>query len=61
MQTAYTLGELKKLGARYVDATETAESDWINTIKRVAKQTEEFQQSCTPGYYNNEGHIEFVF
>ena len=36
-------------------AAETAESDWINTIKRVAKQTEEFQKSCTPGYYNQEG------
>lgn len=61
MQTAYTLGELKKLGARHMGAAETAESDWINTIKRVAKQTEEFQKSYTPGYYNNEGHIEFEF
>ena len=35
------------------------EAAWINTIKRVARQTEEFQKSCTPGYYNNEGHVEF--
>ena len=59
MQTAYILGELKKRGARRVDASEKAESAWINTIKRVARQTEEFQKSCTPGYYNNEGHVEF--
>ena len=59
MQTAYILGELKKRGARRVDAAAKAESDWINTIKRVARKTEEFQKSCTPGYYNNEGHVEF--
>ena len=59
MQTAYILGELKKRGATRVDATEKAEGAWINTIKRVARQTEEFQKSCTPGYYNNEGHVEF--
>ena len=61
MQTAYTLGKLKTLGARHVDPAETAESDCINTIKRVAKQTEEFQKSYTPGYHNNEGHVEFEF
>ena len=59
MQTAYILGELKKRGAKRIDASEKAESAWINTIKRVARQTEEFQKSCTPGYYNNEGHVEF--
>ena len=59
MQTAYILGELKKRGATRVDASEKAEAAWINTIKRVARQTEEFQKSCTPGYYNNEGHVEF--
>ena len=59
MQTAYILDELKKRGARRVDASQKAESAWISTIKRVARQTEEFQKSCTPGYYNNEGHVEF--
>ena len=59
MQTAYILGELKARGATRVDASEKAEATWINTIKRVARQTEEFQKSCTPGYYNNEGHVEF--
>ena len=59
MQTAYILSELQKRGATRVDASEKAEALWINTIKRVARQTEEFQKSCTPGYYNNEGHVEF--
>ena len=59
MQTAYILDELKKRGARRVDASQKAESAWISTIKRVARQTEEFQKSCTPGYYNNEGQVEF--
>jgi len=59
IQTAYILGELKKRGATRIDASEKAEKAWINTIKRVARQTEEFQKSCTPGYYNNEGHVEF--
>ena len=59
IQTAYILGELKKRGATRIDASEKAEKACINTIKRVARQTEEFQKSCTPGYYNNEGHVEF--
>ena len=55
MQTAYILGELKKRGATRVDASEKAEAAWINTIKRVARQTEEFQKSCTPGTTTTRG------
>ena len=40
---------------KYVEASEEAESDWINTIISKARNMQSFQEACTPGYYNNEG------
>jgi cation diffusion facilitator CzcD-associated flavoprotein CzcO len=38
-----------------VEATEEAVEDWIRTLDEKARDMRSFQQSCTPGYYNNEG------
>jgi len=37
------------------EATVEAEDAWIETIITKARQSEAFLESCTPGYYNNEG------
>ena len=52
---AYILKQLDKKNMRYVEASEEAESDWINTIISKARNMQSFQEACTPGYYNNEG------
>ena len=39
------------------EANEAAEKKWVQTIIEKARQTEAFQEQCTPGYYNNEGHV----
>ena len=32
-----------------------AEAEWVDTVIRLAQGRNEFSESCTPGYYNNEG------
>ncbi len=54
---AYILGELGKRGVTRVEAEQEAEDAWVQTIINKARLTEDFQKACTPGYYNNEGHV----
>ena len=46
----------KSQEARCIEPTAEAEAEWIATIKEKAFINLGFQQECTPGYYNNEGH-----
>ena len=57
LHLAHILGEMKKRGVNRVEASQKAESDWVQTIIDKARLTENFQKACTPGYYNNEGHV----
>jgi cyclohexanone monooxygenase len=38
-----------------VEVSEQAEEEWVATIIRLAVLAQDFLESCTPGYYNNEG------
>jgi cyclohexanone monooxygenase len=40
---------------RSVEASGEAEAEWVETIISLARNGLEFLESCTPGYYNNEG------
>jgi cyclohexanone monooxygenase len=40
-----------------LDLTEEAEQAWVDTIISSARMGREFLESCTPGYYNNEGQV----
>ncbi len=39
-----------------VEVTAEAEEEWQATLAAAARNVQAFQESCTPGYYNNEGH-----
>ena len=54
---AYILEKLKDKGATRIEASQEAEEKWIETIIDKARITADFQENCTPGYYNNEGKI----
>src|SRR5262245_43436071 len=54
---AYVLAEAVARRARTVEASEAAENEWVDTVIRVARFGREFLESCTPGYYNNEGKL----
>jgi cyclohexanone monooxygenase len=40
---------------RALEVSEEAEAEWVATIIGLARNAQSFQESCTPGYYNNEG------
>ena len=40
---------------RTVETTKEAEDAWVQTIIDSALMRQQFQEECTPGYYNNEG------
>ncbi|HEX2484659.1 MAG TPA: monooxygenase, partial [Myxococcota bacterium] len=52
---AYVVGAARGLGARTVEVTAEAEAQWVDTVIRLSGLGREFLESCTPGYYNNEG------
>jgi len=54
---AHILNEANKQGVTRIEASQQAEDEWVQTIVDKARLTEDFQKSCTPGYYNNEGHV----
>jgi cyclohexanone monooxygenase len=52
---AYIIKEVKDRGAIAVEPTAEAEEAWVELIRSVAILNRDFQNACTPGYYNNEG------
>jgi cyclohexanone monooxygenase len=40
---------------RSIEVSEEGESEWVDQCIRKARAGGEFFESCTPGYYNNEG------
>ena len=54
---AYILKTAKEKGASRIEASQEAEDDWVKTIIEKARLVADFQEKCTPGYYNNEGNL----
>ena len=54
---AHILSVAAKKGANRIEASDAAEKKWVQTIIQKARLTADFQQKCTPGYYNNEGKV----
>jgi cyclohexanone monooxygenase len=52
---AYIIKEVKARGATAVEPTAEAEEAWVDLIRKLAITNRDFQNACTPGYYNNEG------
>jgi cyclohexanone monooxygenase len=51
----YIIKQTQARGAVTVEPTQEAEDAWVEVIKSVAIANRDFQNACTPGYYNNEG------
>ena len=52
---AYILDRARRDGVTLVEADQDAEDAWVQTIIDLARMGQSFLESCTPGYYNNEG------
>jgi cyclohexanone monooxygenase len=54
---AYIVDEVRKRGKQVAEVTPDAEAAWVAEIRRLAISNRAYQESCTPGYYNNEGKL----
>ena len=52
---AYVIAEAGRRGAITVEPTQEAQDAWVDEINGFHVGGVSFLQSCTPGYYNNEG------
>jgi cyclohexanone monooxygenase len=52
---AYIIHETMARGARTVEPTQEAQDAWVDLINSFYVGGIGFLESCTPGYYNNEG------
>ena len=52
---AYILRKCFDTGIGSIEPSAEAEQAWVEEIVSLSRFNEEFQASCTPGYYNNEG------
>ena len=52
---AYILSEAADRGVTVIEADADAEAAWVDTIVGLSQMNQRFLESCTPGYYNNEG------
>ena len=55
---SYIIDEVLKRGQSVAEVTAAAEAEWVAEIHRLALTNRSFLESCTPGYYNNEGHLD---
>ena len=56
LHVAHIVKKVKDEGKSVVEVTAEAEAAWVSEIVRLAGAMDRsFQESCTPGYYNNEG------
>jgi cyclohexanone monooxygenase len=53
---AHIVGQAIDTGLAEIEATAEAEAAWLVTLEESARDLRRFQEQCTPGYYNNEGH-----
>jgi cyclohexanone monooxygenase len=52
---AYIISEAVKRNATTVEPSQEAQDAWVSTIREFAIDNSQFEMTCTPGYYNNEG------
>jgi cyclohexanone monooxygenase len=54
---SYIIKQVMDRGLSYSEPAKEAEAEWVAEIQRLAVVAARFLASCTPGYYNNEGHF----
>ncbi len=52
---AYIVKHAQDHEVRALEPSQEAEEQWVQTIIGLARMNQDFLESCTPGYYNNEG------
>jgi cyclohexanone monooxygenase len=52
---SYVIAETQRRGGTTVEPTDQAQDEWVSVIGSFSMMGAAFSESCTPGYYNNEG------
>jgi cyclohexanone monooxygenase len=52
---AYILNQVSEQGVTRIETSEESEQWWVDRIISLSQNNIKFLESCTPGYYNNEG------
>ena len=52
---SYIVKQCMNGNIRTVEASQAAEDAWVEENRSLSRFNADFQESCTPGYYNNEG------
>ena len=55
---AYVIAETQRRGATTVEPTDEAQAAWVELIGSLQIVSNGYFESCTPGYYNNEGQLD---
>lgn len=55
IHVAHIVKHMSENGISRLEASETAENDWVELIRANSTMNLKFLEACTPGYYNNEG------
>ena len=60
VHVSYIIDQVIRREKRTVEPTAEAEQAWVDQIVSLAQHgpAREFLESCTPGYYNREGHMQ---
>jgi len=54
---AHMIAKLDKEGKTTIEPTQEAEDAWCQRVFNASGSGQRFYAQCTPGYYNNEGHV----
>jgi cyclohexanone monooxygenase len=54
---SYIIAEVQQRGATTVEPTAEGQAAWVDLINGMQVMGTAFFESCTPGYYNNEGNL----
>ena len=58
VHVSYIINEVKRRGLQVAEVSAEAEEAWVKEIVSLAGSgAAAFLESCTPGYYNREGHV----
>ena len=52
---AYLVGSARQRGVETLEATAEAEQQWVQAVLDLGEARRAFLETCTPGFYNNEG------
>jgi cation diffusion facilitator CzcD-associated flavoprotein CzcO len=55
---AYIIGEALKRGVTSVEPSKQAQDDYVRSFRAMEIDLSEFQRTCPPGYFNNEGEVK---